>query len=268
MPLTMRLPLWSGRLRASERGAAMLEFALAAPLVLTMGGYGIELANYAVTNMRVSQITLMLADNASRIGSSSGQVAYNVREADIIDLFKGAAVMGQGIGLTTNGRITLTSFENIKRAGSSNNSPSTWGYTNAADDTTNVPRVHWQRCAGKRGDDSVSGVSDPGFNAHYDTSKLIVSSGKDRTWANRGVDSTSGVTLPTLNVPAGSAAMIAEVNYQYRPLFGSMFMGPRRIHYVASFIVRDQRDLAQIYNPTTYLGTTLSPMTCNLAHTA
>jgi hypothetical protein len=50
-----------------------------------------------------------------------------------------------------------------------------------------------------------------------------------------------------------------EVNYLTKPLFGSFLIGPTRIHYIASFIVRDGRDYKQLYNP----GSGATQMTCD-----
>ena len=58
-----------------------------------------------------------------------------------------------------------------------------------------------------------------------------------------------GDTGYKVNAPAGSGLIFVEINYDYQPLFGSMFMSSRKIHHVASLIVRDKRDFAQLYNP-------------------
>lgn len=52
-----------------------------------------------------------------------------------------------------------------------------------------------------------------------------------------------------VTVPIGSGVMFVEVNYLTKPLFGSFLVSPTRIHYIASFIVRDRRDSSQLYNP-------------------
>ena len=57
--------------------------------------------------------------------------------------------------------------------------------------------------------------------------------------------------------------MFVEINYDYQPLFGTLFVKPSKIHYIASFIVRDNRDYSQIINP----APTATASTCNL-HTA
>ena len=50
-----------------------------------------------------------------------------------------------------------------------------------------------------------------------------------------------------VNAPLNSGVMFVEINYDYQPLFGTMFVGPTKIHYHASFIVRDKRDFRQIF---------------------
>ena len=48
------------RLAASRSGVAATEFALSLPLLLTAGLYGVETANQAVMQMRVSQIAVLI----------------------------------------------------------------------------------------------------------------------------------------------------------------------------------------------------------------
>jgi hypothetical protein len=62
-----------------------------------------------------------------------------------------------------------------------------------------------------------------------------------------------------VTAPGGSGVMFVEVNYLTKPLFGTWLTSPARIHYVASFIVRDRRDFGQIYNP----SPTATRMTCD-----
>lgn len=62
-----------------------------------------------------------------------------------------------------------------------------------------------------------------------------------------------------VNAPAGYGVMFVEINYLTKPLFGTWLTSPARLHYVASFIVRDRRDYAQLYNPSSS-----TKMTCNL----
>ena len=78
---------------ASDRsGLALVEFALALPLLLTLTLTGAELTNYITVRMRVSQLALHLADNAARVGVGGPREAKKVYESDIYDLLDGAEV--------------------------------------------------------------------------------------------------------------------------------------------------------------------------------
>jgi Flp pilus assembly protein TadG len=227
------------RLRHDDGGLALLEFALSLPLVLAMGAYGIELSNLALANMRISQYALDLADNASRVGQSSNLASVQLRESDLNDVLTATALEGQALNLTTRGRITLSSLENVQQS-----------Y-----DTAPIQRIHWQRCIGALGT-----TANDGYDSSYGTAP--VAAGTTATQANAGTAQASGMGDAGSQViaPSGSGLMFVEINYNYRPLFGSLFVSTTKIHYIASFIVRDKRDFSQIYNPSP--GQTRS--TCDL----
>jgi Flp pilus assembly protein TadG len=235
-----------GRLRAAARrlfrslkrdrsGTAMLEFAFAMPLVLGVGCYGLETANLALINLRISQIALALADNASRVGANSSLPTQQLREVDVNDIFAAARYQGKSIDLTTNGRIILSSLENVKQ-----------NY-----DTVAVQRIHWQRCLGVK--------STTGYTSSYGTT--TTTAGTTAFLSDAGTTATAGMgdTGSQVNAPPDSGVMFVEINYLTKPLFGSWLTSPARIHYIASFIVRDKRAFAQIYNP----GTGATRMTCD-----
>ncbi len=48
-----------------------------------------------------------------------------------------------------------------------------------------------------------------------------------------------------VQAPPNTAVMFVEVNYQYKPLIWERIVGTPRIHYTASYVVRDKRDLDQ-----------------------
>ena len=236
------------RLRRDRRGLAMLEFAFTAPLVLGLGCYGIELANLALVNMKVSQIALNLADNGSRVGAYSSLATQQLREVDINDILQAARYQGAGINLTTNGRITISSLENVAQS------------YDTANNGAPVQRIHWQRCLGVK-----SGVGFDGqFKANVATTagSVVATSASD---PNKGYDLplpggiTDNGTAP-IQAPGGAGVIYVEINYVSTPLFGSWLTGPQTIHYIASFVVRDRRDYTQIYNPSP--ASTRS--TCNL----
>lgn len=209
------------RLRRDESGVALLEFAFALPLVLAVGLYGIETANLALANLRVSQIALNLADNASRVGSMQSNNTSQLREIDMNDVLTAARLQGEAWDLTTRGRIIVSSLE----------------------EKSGKQVIHWQRCIGtQNGTDYVS---------HYGTTSTTA--GTDTTSANAGTIVTGGMgpTAGMVTAPPNSGVMFVEINYLYKPVVSSAWLpgGTARIHYIASFVVRDKRVFDQIYNP-------------------
>lgn len=225
--------LWDDR-----RGLALLEFALVLPVVLSLGAFGVEGATLAMANLRVSQVALNLADNASRVGLASPLAKTQLREVDVNDVLQAARLEGGGINLTTNGRITLSSLENIQQS-----------Y-----DTVPVQRIHWQRCAGLK--------AGTGYDSTY--GRTTAAAGGDATAGNAGtVSSGMGDSGAMVSAPPASGVMFVEVNYDYQPVFGSLFQSlftTKRIHYVASFIVRDKRDYSRLFDP----GPAAVRSTCDL----
>ncbi len=94
-------------------GVAAVEFALTAPIILTLFLAGAELTNFAITRMRVSQIALHVADNASRIGAHSLLTAPQISETQINDLLLGANLQAGTLDLKARGRVILSSFEPV-----------------------------------------------------------------------------------------------------------------------------------------------------------
>lgn len=217
------------QLKRDTSGLALIEFALAFPLVMAVGGWGIELSFYTLTQLRISQYALNLADNASRVGVTQG-VVQQLREADVNDVFQGTRLESKILDLTTNGRVTLSSLENVQQQ----------------QDTARVQRLHWQRCIGI--------LSGTGYDSSYGSTDVADGTTID-TKTNHP---NEGIAMPTgmgdagreVKAPNDGGVMFVEVNYRYKPAFGTLFMGstPVIIHYTASFIVRDNRDFAQIYN--------------------
>lgn len=223
-----RLAARAHALRKDRSGLAAIEFALGAPMLMVLGGYGVEVANLAITNMRVSQYALQLADNAARIGVNSGLSSFQVREADINDVMQGLRLFSASSNLAEHGRVTLSSLENTQQ---------TW-------DTAPAQRIHWQRCMGERGG-RPNGTDDTAYDSAYATN---TTDGTAAGKSYQGTDASGGIgpANAKINAPANSAVMFVEVNYEYQPLFGSLFVSKTRLHYTASAIVRDKRDLSQI----------------------
>ncbi len=126
------------RIGISQRGVAAIEFALIAPILLTSLVYGGEMAWYMMVNLRVSQVTLQVADNASRIGDTSTLTNRKIYEGDIHDVMIGANLDGGNtLKLLTNGRVIVSSLQ-----------------VNAA----NQQFIKWQRCKGVKNVTSSHGV--------------------------------------------------------------------------------------------------------------
>ncbi len=209
------------RLRRDESGVALLEFAFALPLVLAVGLYGIETANLALANMRVSQIALNLADNASRVGSMQSNNTSQLREIDMNDVLTAARLQGAPWDLTTRGRIIVSSLE----------------------EKSGKQVIHWQRCLGTR--------NTADYKSHY--GETTTTAGTDTTSGNAGTTVTGGMGPAggKVTAPPNSGVMFVEINYLYRPVVSAAWLpgGSARIHYIASFVVRDKRVFDQIYNP-------------------
>lgn len=218
------------RLWRNRSGVALIEFAFSLPIVLGIGMYGVETANLALTNLRISQIALSLADNASRVGTMSTLNTVQLREVDLNDVFQATRLQGAGIKLTTFGRVILSSLEN----------------------PSGTQNIHWQRCIGL--------MRGTGYDSSYGTT--TTSAGTDATTGNAGTAAPNGMgdAGEMVIAPSGSGVMFVEINYLYQPVVGSWLFGTPRIHYIASFIVRDNRDFSQLYNP----APTAARATCNL----
>jgi len=230
-----KTPVWP-RLIADRSGVALLEFAFAGPVVLALGLYGVEMGNQALVNMRISQIALTIADNASRMGSLQPSNIEQMREADMNDVLQAARLQGASAKLGTYGRITVSSLENVQQS-----------Y-----DSAPVQRIHWQRCMGKK--------SATNYASSYGTT--TVNAGTSANVADAGTLATTGMgdAGRKVTAPPGSGLIFVELNYEYQPIVSGWLAKPFRMHYVASMIVRNNRDFKQIYNPLN----SATPSTCDL----
>lgn len=218
---------FANRLRDDCSGLAIVEFAVSLPFFLSLAVAGIEVANYSATIMQVNQIALHVADNAARMGTDSLLTAKRVSEIDINDVFIGARHEGNGLVFDGfhpytdpgtqqqlargNARIFLSSLEPV-----------------ANPNPTNRYRIRWQRCSG------------PG--THYTPLYGTV--------ANSTSITGMGPAGRQITAPEYGAVMFAEIHYHFRPLFDIGFseLADRDIVATGVMIVRDSRDLTQIYN--------------------
>lgn len=206
----LKIRRFTNKLRADTSGLALIEFAYSLPLLVGLVGYGLELTNLAGANLKVSQAANALADNMSRVGLESSLALTQLREADVNDGFIGLKKQADALDITNNGRIILSSLERNAQGGQ-------W--------------IHWQRCLGTKNYPSTYGNAGDGATG--------------TTFQGMG-PATAKVTAPV----AGSAVMVVEIIYDYKPLFTTMFFPAKQIKYHASFIVRDDRDLRGPFDST------------------
>lgn len=197
-------------LRKSQSGVAMTEFAMALPVLLTLGLVGMEVAWLMLAHLRVSNIATITADNASRVRDS-------IDEADVSQLFLGATLAGESIDFAQNGRIILYSLE-----------PS-----------PTVPRqwIRWQRCTGSQT------TIPPSYGRPKTAGGTNIVNGTEETTPSSPTSFTMTDMGPTGNkiaAQSGTAVMVAEVFYNYQPLMAGDLLGPLRIHYVSAFNVRQR----------------------------
>ena len=195
-------------LRRDRSGVALTEFALSLPLLLVAGLGGVETANLAVTTLRVTQVAMQIADNASRIGDTSSLEDRRIYESDINDLLLGSNIQaGQSINLYNHGRAIVSSLEVVPG-------------------TDDRQYIHWQRCKGTKAHMSSYGVQGDGVST---------------TLAGMGPPGEE------VMAQRGEAVIFVEVSYDYQPLVPGFFNDSRVISSTSAFTVRDSRDLTRIY---------------------
>ena len=197
-------------LRHNTSGVAMTEFALAFPFVLGTGLMGMEVANRVMVEMKVSQLANQIADNAARIGEQGVLEDRKIYEGDINDLFYGAHLQGgDSIDLYQHGRVIVSSLEVVPG-------------------TDDQQYIHWQRCAGAALHASTYGVEGDGETIN--------------NFPGMGPVGEEVIAFDD------EAVMFVEIRYDYQPLIGDpLTFDDGDIHVVASFTVREDRDLTQIY---------------------
>ncbi len=225
-----RISRFLRRLRRNQSGLALIEFAYATPVWLIMGVYGIETANFALTHLRISQMTANLADTASRIGEESALALVQIRESDINDAFQAVRLQGGGLQVTQRGRVILSSLQVNATGGQ-------W--------------IKWQRCVGMRN------------GADYAARYGVQNAGSTGTGAPTDTFKGMGKPGEQIQAPAGTAVMYAEISYEYEPLLSGALISQPIIHAEAAFLVRDRRDLANANNPANP-APAATPSTCNL----
>ncbi len=215
--------LWRDR-----SGVALVEFAYAAPVLITLTVGGAEIANYATVKMRVSQLAIHVSDNASRIGEGDPLAARRITETQINDLLTGAGIQAGTLNIfgtfversggadvtRPRGRIIISNLEPMV----------------APVNTGNRYKITWQRCRGLA----------TTYTPQYGT--VGQASGTNMVGM--------GPAGRQVTAPDGTAVIFVEVHYRYEPLFiGQIGIIPyENINAVSAMTVRNDRDLTQIYN--------------------
>ncbi|MFN3456860.1 MAG: TadE/TadG family type IV pilus assembly protein [Novosphingobium sp.] len=194
------------KLLGNSSGVSTVELALTLPFILSIALYGIEVAYMNAVDMKLSEIALSLADNASRIGQTDNSVVTpTVSEGDINEVMSGAEAQADGLEFATRGKIILTSLER--------------------DSATGKQYIRWQRCYGALARQSAYGNATT-RNGLTGTPLAGMGSGSTKITAS-----------------ANSAVMFVEIYYQYEGLLGTMFVGNPVMRKEGAFLIRDNRNL-------------------------
>jgi len=221
-----RTRAFASRLRDCTSGLALTEFAFSLPVLLTLGLFGLETANLAMSHLRISNIAMLTADNAARVRD-------NIDEADVVELFTGAKMSGASMDFAQNGRIVLSSIEVTPCDNDSNNGPgNSGGYdcdnpgngggSGVGPSGDRGQWIRWQRCDGVKRYTSRYGGQDTG-----------------RTHNNLKFVGTSANPIWS---QVGTAVMLAEVSYDYQPIIPNSFLEGIEIRYESAFNVRQRTD--------------------------
>lgn len=187
-------------------GVSVVEFALVMPFVLSIALYGVEVAYMNTVDMKMSEIALSLADNASRIGQTDNSVVTpTVSEADINEVMRGAQEQAAGLDFANRGRIILSSLER--------------------DAATGKQYIRWQRCYGRLARQSAYG-NDSTRNGLEGTALAGMGSGTTKITAT-----------------SNSAVMFVEVYYRHEGLLGDLFLDEPVVRKEGAFLIRDNRNL-------------------------
>ncbi|WP_298396062.1 TadE family protein [Sphingobium sp.] len=199
-----RLRLLLGRLRRDDRGLALIEFAFSLPVLLILCMAGLECANLALAHLRVSQVAMLVADNAARVRTS-------IDEADVNEIMTGADLSSASLKLKDNGRIFLSDLEPNGLTGSNEGQ-----------------YIRWQRCWG---------------SGPFISSYGVANDGKTNSSMRDGMGPGTTATTKVKSA-SGTAVMFVEVAYTYQPLITNALFGNKIIRYSSAFNVRERTDQA------------------------
>lgn len=223
------------QLARSQRAAALIEFALVLPLLLLLGLGGIELSRYVLVTMRLSQIAQTVADNAGRARSA-------LDETDVNEIFVGAKLMGGNLNIAANGRIIVSDLEqrtNVLGTGGQ-------GTKTATNPNGYRQWIRWQRCAGLLNKTSTyGGPLDAAGNPVTNLSSTVNTD--HGAVESRSIIDGMGATGTQIAASGGTAVMVVELFYTYKPLLPVYSWGNNALHVVQAFNIRQRTDFS-VYN--------------------
>jgi hypothetical protein len=224
MQLTLPASLRRGagfarRFGSCEGGLAFLEFAMALPVLVTLGLVGLETANLAMAHLRVSNIAMLTADNAARVRDS-------IDEANVIELITGSKMTGDSIQFRQNGRIILSSVE-PNTAGPNGTSTGQW--------------IRWQRCDGARNVTSTYGPEGTGQN---NSSLQAVGPPSNR------IAATTGTAIMLVEVVYRYQPLVSEAIFGNRLIrYESAFNVRQRTNQAITNLGNATRKVCTAFNP-------------------
>lgn len=150
------------RLARSKGAVSAVELGLAMPFLMGLTLTGVEVVNLALIHVRLNQLAITVADNASRAKQTQVNGAPQFREYDVNQVFRAAALQGEDLQIPTRGRVILSSLQ-------VNSSGGQW--------------IAWQRCWGKNSWTSRYGPQGTGATGTafagmgYTTTKMTADAG-------------------------------------------------------------------------------------------
>ncbi len=116
------------RLRRDASAVSAVELGLALPFLMGLALTGTEVVALAIVNVKLNQLAITVADNASRAKQTQVNGAPQFREFDVNQVFRGAALQAEDLDIPKRGRVILSSLQ-------MNSATGQW--------------IAWQRCWGK-----------------------------------------------------------------------------------------------------------------------
>lgn len=123
-----RLRRFAGRIARDGAATSAVELGLALPFLMGLALTGTEVVSLALIHVKLNQLAITVADNASRAKQTQVTGAPQFREYDVNQVFRAAALQSEDLGIPVRGRIILSSLQ-------VNGSGGQW--------------IAWQRCWGK-----------------------------------------------------------------------------------------------------------------------